>query len=151
MTKNAIQTILTALLFALLIACCTKKETTATETTTDSTSADTDEWEAMDDFHMIMAESFHPYKDSANLAPAKAKAAELAASAEQWLAAPLPEKVNNENVKAKLEALKIKTAAFVETSKSTDDKVVGDALTELHDMFHELQEAWYAGHGEHHH
>ena len=151
MIKNATQTLFTALFFALLIACGTKKETTATESTADSTSADTDEWKAMDDFHMIMAESFHPFKDSANLAPAKAKAAELAASAEQWLAAPLPYKFNNEIVKAKLEALKIKTTAFVETSKSADDKVVGDALTELHDMFHELQEAWYAGHGEHHH
>jgi hypothetical protein len=151
MTKSSTQTLLTALFLVLLIACGTKKETTATETTTDSTSANTDEWKAMDDFHMIMAESFHPYKDSANLAPAKAKATELATAAEQWLAAPLPEKVNNQNVKTKLEALKTKTAAFVETSKSTDDKVVGDALTELHDMFHELQEAWYAGRGEHHH
>jgi len=151
MTKNATQIILAACFFALFIACGTKKETEATETTTDSTSADTAEWKAMDDFHMIMAESFHPFKDSANLAPAKAKAAEMATAAEQWVAAPLPEKVNNENVKTKLAALKTKTAAFVETSKSTDDKVVGDALTELHDMFHELQEAWYAGHGEHHH
>lgn len=151
MTRNAIQTTLSALFFVFLIACGTKKETAATEAATDSTAADTGEWKAMDDFHMIMAESFHPFKDSANLAPAKAKAAEMAASAEQWLAAPLPEKVNNESVKAKLEALKAKTTAFVETSKSTDDKVVGDALTELHDMFHELQEAWYAGHGEHHH
>jgi len=150
MTKNATQIIFTALFFALLIACGTKKEAAAPSTPADSTAADADEWKAMDDFHMIMAESFHPFKDSANLAPAKAKAAEMAASAEQWLAAPLPEKVDNENVKAKLEALKAKTAAFVETSKSTDDKVVGDALTELHDMFHELQEAWYAGH-EHHH
>ena len=81
MTKNATQTILAALFFAVLIACGTKKETTATETTTDSTSADTDEWKAMDDFHMIMAESFHPFKDSANLAPAKAKA-RLAAAGE---------------------------------------------------------------------
>ena len=108
MIKNLTQTLFTALFFALLIACGTKKETTATETATDSTSADADEWKAMDDFHMIMAESFHPFKDSANLAPAKAKAAELAASAEQWLATPLPEKVNNENVKAKLETLKKK-------------------------------------------
>ena len=151
MIKNATQTLFTALFFALLIACGTKKETTATESTADSTSADTDEWKAMDDFHMIMAESFHPFKDSANLAPAKAKAAELAASAEKWIAAPLRENFKTYIVMAKLDPLKIKTTAFVETSKSADDKVVGDALTELHDMFHELQEAWYAGHGEHHH
>ena len=137
---------------ALLFACGAKKETTATDQAADSTTAADDEWRGMDDFHMIMAESFHPFKDSANLAPAKAKAAEMAASAERWLAAPLPEKVNNDAVKSKLEALKTKTTAFVETAKSTDDKLVGDALTELHDMFHELQKAWYAGReGEHHH
>jgi len=147
-----IHSFFTLAIVALLFACGTKKETAETGETADSATAVADEWREMDDFHMIMAESFHPFKDSANLAPAKAKAAEMAASAERWLAAPLPEKVNNDSVKAKLEALKTKTTAFVETAKSTDDKVVGDALTELHDMFHELQEAWYAGHeGEHHH
>ncbi len=36
-----------------------------------------EKWAAMDEFHTLMAESFHPYKDTANLAPAKANAAVL--------------------------------------------------------------------------
>lgn len=110
-----------------------------------------DDWKEMDEFHMIMAEAFHPYKDdSTNLAPAKANAEALAKSAATWQAAPLPHKVDNEEVKAKLEALKTGTAAFVETVKGGDDKAIGAALTKLHDQFHEIQEAWYGGH-EHHH
>jgi hypothetical protein len=111
-----------------------------------------DEWKEMDEFHMLMADAFHPYKDSTNLEPAKAKAAELAAAAEKWANAPLPEKVDNEEVKEKLEQLKTGTASFVETVKSGDDKKIGDELTKLHDQFHEIQEVLYVGsHGEHHH
>lgn len=110
-----------------------------------------DEWKEMDEFHMLMADAFHPYKDSTNLEPAKTKAVELAAAAEKWANAPLPEKVNNDEIKSKLEQLKTGTAAFVETVKSGDDKKIGDELTTLHDQFHEIQEVWYGGHGEHHH
>lgn len=110
-----------------------------------------DEWKEMDEFHMLMADAFHPYKDSANLEPAKAKAAELAASAEKWANATLPDKVNNDKVKAKLEQLKTGTASFVETVKSGDDKMIADELTRLHNQFHEIQEVLYVGHGEHHH
>lgn len=110
------------------------------------------DWKEMDAFHTIMAEAFHPFKDSANLAPAKMHAEELATSAAAWQAAPLPAKVDNEEVKTKLESLKAGTAAFVETVKGGNDEAIGKSLTQLHDQFHELQEAWYAGHDhEHHH
>lgn len=111
-----------------------------------------DEWKEMDDFHLLMAEAFHPYKDNKDLAPAKAKAGELAAAAEKWANAPLPEKVNNDEVKTKLEQLKTGTASFVETVKSGDDTKIADELTRLHDQFHEIQEVLYVGgHGEHDH
>jgi hypothetical protein len=99
-----------------------------------------------------MAEAFHPYKDNKDLAPAKAKAAELAAAAETWANAPLPDKVNNAEVKAKLEQLKTGTASFVETVKRGDDSEIADELTSLHDQFHEIQEVLYVGSdAEHHH
>ena len=110
-----------------------------------------EKWTEMDEFHTVMAQSFHPFKDNGDLAPAKAKAGDLAAAAQKWVAATLPEKVNNEGTKAKLEHLSQGTTAFVETVKSGDDKAIGDSLTKLHDLFHELQESWYAGgHGDHH-
>ena len=127
------------------VSCSSKKEgERKAEEHVTATSTDED-WPAMDEFHMIMAETFHPFKDSANLEPIKTKASELAASAEKWLNAPLPEKVNNDEVKTKLQQLKTDAATLSETVKSADDKTIGESLTKVHDLFHEIQEAWYGG------
>lgn len=104
-----------------------------------------DEWPEMDEFHMVMAESFHPFKDSANLEPAKANAAEMAKVADKWLKAPLPEKVNTDEVKATLAQLKTDTEAFVQLVQGSDTTKIGESLTSLHDVFHSLQDAWYKG------
>jgi hypothetical protein len=121
---------------------CTQKEKTE----------QTNEWPEMDAFHMVMAESFHPFKDSANLGPAKTLAAELAASASRWAEAPLPEKVNTPEVKEKLNLLKAATVEFTQLVQTGSDQAIGEALTSLHDLFHELQDAWYGkGDGHHHH
>jgi hypothetical protein len=137
---------LSLLLFVSLIACSGKQETAAEETTAE---ADSDEWAMMDEFHMIMAESFHPYKDSANLAPAIANAEEMAALAAKWSSSELPAKVNTESVIADLAALSTATTAFVQTAQSGDQTLIAASLTELHDLFHNLQNAWYGGGGMH--
>jgi hypothetical protein len=129
--------------FALAIACSGKKESA-------DAVADSDEWPEMDEFHMVMAESFHPYKDSSNIEPAKANAAEMARVAEKWANAPIPEKVNNDEIKANLAQLKMDATAFTQIAQSGDTTKIGGALTDLHDQFHKLQEAWYGGGKEHH-
>ena len=135
--------VLVLVAFALAIACSGKKDS--------AEAANNDEWPEMDEFHMVMAESFHPYKDSANMEPAKANAAEMAKVAEKWANAPLPEKVNNDEIKANLAQLKADAATFVQTVQSGDSTKIGADLTSLHDLFHKLQEAWYAGGKEHEH
>ncbi|MFN3840982.1 MAG: hypothetical protein ACK4RF_09785 [Cyclobacteriaceae bacterium] len=122
--------LLTALAWA---ACSGKKEETAEQT----------EWPQMDAFHMLMAESFHPFKDSANLEPAKANAAEMASNAAQWADAALPKKVDTEQMKEHLANLKNETASFAELVKTGTDEEIGVALTDLHDLFHAIQDAWY--------
>src|SRR5690349_15879135 len=92
--------------FALAIACSGKKESDAV--------ANNDEWPEMDEFHMVMAGRLHPYEDSANMEPAKALAVEMAQVAEKWANAPLPEKVNNDEVEANLAQLKTDAAAFAQ-------------------------------------
>lgn len=139
--------ILTLLLAVVVIAACSsKKEDSHGE---HAEEADSKEWKEMDDFHMVMAETFHPYKDSANLEPAKAKASELVAAADKWVSAPLPKKMDNDEIKGKLENLKQESQSLVQTVSGGDDKAIGDQLTKIHDLFHELQEAWY-GDGEGH-
>lgn len=123
----------------LTAACGNKKEETA---------ANNDEWPEMDEFHMIMAESFHPYKDSAYLEPAKANAAEMARVAGKWASAPLPEKVDTDETKANLAQLKSDSDTFAQIVQTGDSVKIGESLTALHDQFHKLQEAWYGGHKE---
>ena len=137
--------ILCAIACALSIAftACTSKKDGAH----DATGGDA-EWKPMDDFHMIMAESFHPFRDSADLAPAIANAESMAAAAEKWLNSPIPEKVNNDEVKAKLQELNDQAVSFVTISKGSDQNAIGESLTHMHDLFHSLQEEWYSDHGE---
>lgn len=103
-------------------------------------------WQEMDDFHMIMAETFHPYKDSSDLEPAKTRALELMTAADLWASSPLPEKVDNETVRTKLQQLKNEAATLAQSVRSQDDNVIGEQLTALHDTFHQIQEAWYGEH-----
>lgn len=125
-----------AFITLLAVACGSKKHEEA---------ANNDAWPEMDEFHFIMAESFHPFKDSTNLEPAKANAAELAKVAEKWANAPLPEKVDTEEIKSDLAQLKNGTDAFIQVVQEGDSVKIGESLTALHDQFHKLQEAWYGG------
>jgi hypothetical protein len=140
-------------LLVLVFACSGKKG--GTENTEagheDHQAAAGDEWKEMDDFHMVMAESFHPYKDSSNLEPAKQNAAAMVASAEKWASAPLPEKFKDDDeIKYKLDQLKADASSFSELVKSGDEKAIGESLTKLHDLFHTIMESWYGGEGHEH-
>ncbi|MBY0436100.1 MAG: hypothetical protein K2U26_18565 [Cyclobacteriaceae bacterium] len=107
--------------------------------------AASDEWKEMESFHMIMAEAYHPLKDSANLAPAKSRAEALASEAEKWAAAELPEKVDTEEVKSQLIALKSTTRSFADQVKANaPDADLSIALEALHEQFHLIMEAWHS-------
>jgi hypothetical protein len=146
---NRSTVIIPALLVSTLIvilSCSTKNENSNDQSSHESAQG---EWKEMDDFHMVMAESFHPYKDSSNLEPAKANASALASSAEKWASAPLPPKFEGDDeIEFKLKQLQKDAVSFSEIVDSGDDKAIGESLTKLHDLFHELQESWYGGHSE---
>ena len=126
----------------MLFACGEKTTSTASDVSA-AAGSDTDDWTMMDEFHIVMAESFHPYKDSANLQPARELAGEMASVADKWAKSELPAQVNNEAVKGKIDQLNSGAKQFQETVQSGTDEEVGAKLTELHDLFHELQDAWY--------
>lgn len=143
--------ILSLVVILALAACTAKKEDGASEEAVKTEGTEkAEEWPAMDAYHFAMAEAFHPFKDSANLEPVKTQAAELAKAAEAWVNAPLPEKVNNEDIKAKLQALKSDSDALATLVTTGTNEEIGAALTALHDKFHEIQEAWYGGEGHGH-
>jgi hypothetical protein len=143
MNRKPLRINLYFVLVAMVLACSGKKE----EPHDHNISADDPEvWEEMDAFHMVMAETYHPFKDSANLEPVKLRASELMDAANEWMLAPVPAKVDNDEVKSNLEKLKAEAVALAETVKTSDDNVIAEQLTQLHDTFHQLQEAWYGGH-----
>lgn len=122
----------------VMMSCASKKETDHADDHVNHT-----EWKEMDEFHMIMAETFHPFRDSADLEPVKRKASALMTAAHEWAATPLPERVNNDEMRSKLEALKAQATTLAESVQSQDDNAIGQHLSRLHDTFHEIQEAWY--------
>ena len=132
------------LFFFLLASACAKKSSGTSETAAD-------EWPEMEAFHAIIAEAYHPFKDSANVAPAKELAESLALEADKWQAAPLPEKVNTEKVQSMLVDLKTSARMLSDQLKTgRTDEVVGALLTTVHDNFHKIMEAWYSSGKEKH-
>ncbi|MFZ1809091.1 MAG: hypothetical protein WAU36_17795 [Cyclobacteriaceae bacterium] len=127
-----------ALLFVATWACSPKAESATEETEEEVT-----EWKGMDDFHMLMAESFHPYRDSANVEPVKQYASEMVVSVNSWVEQELPSKVDNEEVKQTLKELQDGAIALADLVEVGDDQAIGESLNALHDTFHHLQEAWY--------
>lgn len=109
----------------------------------DGAQSESGDWKEMDDFHMVMAESYHPYRDSANLAPVKTFAREMVTLAETWSTSKLPARVDNEDVKSKIQELKEATVALADLVEIGSDEAIGTSLTHVHDTFHHLQEAWY--------
>lgn len=141
---------ITMMLVAIGALACTSKKDKASDEDHEISGGT---WSEMDNFHMIMAESFHPFKDSSNLEPAIKNSEAMAAAADRWASASMPERVDNEETKTKLQQLRTAASAFDELVKSGDPQEIGNSLTELHDLFHELQEEWYGaagGHEEHH-
>lgn len=134
---------LNIVLIVLLLASCGKKsETTSAEELSN-------EWPELDSFHSVMSDAFHPYKDSANVAPVKRLADEMALEAERWQRSTLPEKVNNDVVKDQLEKLKVGARKLADQIKAgASDAEIGASLTTLHDNFHTIMEGWYGGGGE---
>jgi len=139
------------LLVLFISSCSSKKENQNHDDEPKEEAALEDDWKEMDDFHMIMAEAFHPFKDSMNLAPAKEIAAEMAQDAAKWVDAPLPSRVNIDEVKEKLKSLRDMTASFESNIKNgSSDEQIGLELNKLHDLFHEIQESWYHASSHHH-
>jgi len=137
---NAKSVLIAIALCAGILSCSTKENHSEDE------AAGHEEWPEMDAFHMTMAEAYHPLKDSGNVEPAMRLMGQLADEADKWAAAPLPEKVNNDDVKARLEKLKIDVRALSDdVNDGAPEDQVGTTLHTIHDQFHEIMEIWHGG------
>jgi Skp family chaperone for outer membrane proteins len=127
------------LLFAVLffVFACSKEKEAYNE--------DTDpEWAEMEEFHTVIADVYHPLKDSNNLEPIKKDHAKVFAAASKWKGAKLPSKVDNDEMKEMLTELENQAAVLnTETEAKADDATIAKDLTTLHDTFHSIMEKWY--------
>jgi hypothetical protein len=115
---------------------------------------DVGSWKEMDDFHMAMAYSYHPFRDSANLAPAKLYAVEMRTYAEAWAKSNIPAHLDEEKVRMKIEQLNNKSSDFVKLVEAGHDEAIAVSLDSLHTLFHDIHNLYYQGdstHQHHHH
>jgi hypothetical protein len=99
------------------------------------------EWKALEEFHAIMRDTYHPAKEN-NLTPVREKAAELVRQAELLATSSMPEKYNNKPMKKALKKLKSdckKVDRLVKQQES--DEKIKTALEKAHDSFHAIAEA----------
>jgi hypothetical protein len=138
MKFNQIHLIVIAFFFAAALISCGSQSK--------NESVDSDEWAELEEFHVIMADVYHPLKDSGNVQPIMDRAEEVADAAEKWASASLPKKVNTPEMKEMLEELKTSSRSLANEIKAgTPEDQIGTTLGALHDLFHRIQEGWYGG------
>ena len=100
------------------------------------------EWHEMDALAITMEKAYRPLKDSSTVDAATRLIAQIADESEKLATSPLPDKVNNEIIKRKLEKLKTDTRALAnEIAAGTEEDVIGTDFYKIHDLYQEIQDA----------
>jgi hypothetical protein len=103
-----------------------------------------EEWPELESFHTIMAEMYHPMKDSGNLRPLKDRSTEFVTEVDKLANAKLPAKVHTQEVKAMITSLQSSIHGLdVAVKAGMNDVQVGELLEGVHTLFHHVQEEWY--------
>lgn len=93
-------------------------------------------WKELDAFHEVMAASWHPAGGKNDLAPAKAKAAELAKAAKLWAESTAPKGCDTPKIKEALTKVNTGSQEFAAlVAKGTDDAALKTKLSGIHDTF----------------
>lgn len=125
------------ILLVVVFACSDKKEKA-------SIAADDVEWKEMDEFHEVMADVYHPLKDSNNLEPIRKDAAKLTVAAEKWAQSPVPAKIDNEETKQLLAQLEDGCQQLKKlVNENASDEEIATKLTAQHETFHTIMEKFY--------
>ena len=97
-------------------------------------------WKEMEDFHTIMAATFHPSEEG-KLEPIKTRSREMADKAVAWQQSTAPAGYDKNAVRSSLKKL---AKGAKEINRLVKDKaadaVLKEKLSALHDVFHEIME-----------
>lgn len=97
-----------------------------------------DKWPALKDFHGVMSQTFHPAEEG-NLEPIKTRSEEMMNKAAALLKSDIPADFRTPAILASAEKLQMKSKALhkMVVAKAADADIT-KALTELHNIFHEI-------------
>jgi len=93
-------------------------------------------WKELDAFHELMAASWHPASGKNDLAPAKAKAADMAKAAKMWADSKAPKGCDTPKIKEALTKVNGSTQEYAAlVAKGSDDATIKSKLGAIHDTF----------------
>lgn len=97
-------------------------------------------WKEMDEFHTVMATTFHPAEDG-DLQPIRTRSQEMVNKATAWKNSEIPVGYDKTAAAASLKKL-VNGAKELDklVRANATDKVLVAKLTALHDVFHEIME-----------
>lgn len=96
------------------------------------------EWKEKDEFHKVIAQTFHPMEEG-NYEPIRKRSGELHDKAVAWQNAKAPAEFNNDKIAASLRQLNADTKRLHDVVKNNgSDANIAEGLTKVHDTFHQI-------------
>lgn len=96
------------------------------------------EWKEKDEFHKVMAQTFHPVEEG-NYNPIRERSNEMYQKAVAWQKSTIPAGYNKKKISKTLKKLVKESKELDKKIKAgTTDAEIKKDLTELHDIFHEI-------------
>jgi len=96
-------------------------------------------WPALDEYHKVMAQTFHPSEEG-NLEPIKKRSGELKTHAGLVAKSDIPAEFNSPAIKKAVKHLNKDSKTLdklIQSNKATDPQIT-KSLAALHDVFHEV-------------
>jgi hypothetical protein len=96
-------------------------------------------WPALDEYHKVMAQTFHPSEDG-NLEPIKKRSGELRDQAAMVAKSDIPTEFDSPAIRKAVKQLNKDSKAldkFIQSNKATDPQIT-KSLAALHDVFHDV-------------
>jgi hypothetical protein len=98
-------------------------------------------WKELDAYHMLMMATWHPAKENGDIAPIRAKAKDMVASAKLLAKSTPPTACATPKLKEAATNLVPQTQGVADlVAKNADNNTIKDALKALHDKFDVLEE-----------
>ena len=97
-------------------------------------------WKELDAYHMLVMATWHPARDKGDMAPTRAKIAEMVASAKVLAGSIAPKGCDSPTIKATAAGLPAETQGVADlVSRNANDATLKSALKALHDTFDVLE------------